>query len=409
MRNKGYLSICLLLSLLLSSCSSGQSRRNSGLPGIKPLENGKVTPAVICIKDPATSYSVYLPKSYSEQKKFPVILAFDPQGSGNIPVEKYKDLAERYGTILIGSNNSKNGQPINETENIIYSLFEEMGLRFSLDSTRIYVMGFSGGARVASLIALYRGGTRGMIGCGAGFSGSDQPARFRFDYIGFAGNADFNMNELINLDEQLEKANFRHALVIFDGKHEWPPVEIMEYAFLWNEFCAMKDGSIDKNIYKIADFLARVRQTLQQAEDQHSLYQKKLALQLMIRFLQGLDPVDKEKKELKELLSTENYKKEEKKINTVKEKEMQEQQMFTENFFVRDSSWWKKKITNYELRITNGKDQQDVLMCKRIMSYLSLLAYMNYSNASKSGAKEKADFALHVYRLVDPENAAKIK
>ena len=64
---------------------------------------------------------------------------------------------------------------------------------------------------------------------------------------------------------------------------------------------------------------------------------------------------------------------------------------------------------NYELRITNKADENDVLMCKRIMSYLSLLAYMKYTGASSSGDKEKADFALKVYQIVDPENAAKIK
>jgi hypothetical protein len=43
------------------------------------------------------------------------------------------------------------------------------------------------------------------------------------------------------------------------------------------------------------------------------------------------------------------------------------------------------------------------------MSYLSLMAYMNYTHANSSGDKEKADFSLKVYRIVDPENAAKIK
>ena len=84
-------------------------------------------------------------------------------------------------------------------------------------------------------------------------------------------------------------------------------------------------------------------------------------------------------------------------------------QMFTDNFYLKDTEWWEKKITNYGLRITNGADQNDVLMCRRIVSYLSLIAYMNYTSANSSGDKEKADFAMKVYRIVDPENAARIK
>ena len=56
-----------------------------------------------------------------------------------------------------------------------------------------------------------------------------------------------------------------------------------------------------------------------------------------------------------------------------------------------------------------GKNINDVRMYRRIKSYLSLLAYMNYSRMVSNSNKEKADFAYEVYKIVDPENAAKIK
>ena len=409
MKNINRFLILVFLCFFLNSCSSGQSRKNSALSGIKPLEKGKVIPNVICIKDRAFSYSAYLPTGYSEEKIFPIIIAFDPHGNGTLPVEKYKALAEQFGSILIGSNNSKNGQSMDEIQNIIYSLFEEINFRFSLDTNRIYVLGFSGGSRISSLIAMYRGGIKGVIGCGAGFPASDQPARFHFDYIGLAGNADFNMNELINLDGQLEQANFRHALIIFNGKHEWPPVEKMEKAFLWNEFCAMKDGLIPKDIKRIEDYQKKMEIRLQTDDKTSDIEIKRSDLQEMIHFLNGLTPVDKEKEALTQLISSEEFKKSAKKTDLLKKKEMQEQQMFTDNFFMKDMDWWKKRISNIEYRISGSKDTKEILMYKRIMSYLSLLAYMKYSGASSSGAKDKAEFALNVYRIVDPENAAKMK
>jgi hypothetical protein len=133
------------------------------------------------------------------------------------------------------------------------------------------------------------------------------------------------------------------------------------------------------------------------------------AYQREIRFLKGLVPVESAENLYSQLKNSEDWKKEEVKIHQTREKEMKEQQMFAENFFSRDSTWWKKKILNYNLRMTNGKDQSDALMCRRIMSYLSLIAYMNYSRAESAGDKEKSDFSLVVYRIVDPENAAKIK
>ena len=406
---KTFLTFLVIFSFLVLSCSSSQNRTSANTANHSSQEKGKVIPDISCLKDPSKSYSLYLPSDYSAEKKYPLILAFDPQGSGNLPVEKYHALAEKYGYILMGSNNSKNGQPMNETEAIISSLFEEFSTRYSVDSSRIYLMGFSGGSRIASLVALYGGGIRGVIGCGAGFPGGNQPGRYRFDYIGLAGNADFNMNELVNLDEQLEQQGFLHALIIFDGKHEWPAKEMMEEAFIWNEFCAMKENLIPKNEKLIQDYYHVMEDKIHLDDSTGEIYRKYNDLKQMLSFLDGLTNVDNLRKQLQETKSSPEFKKAEKNIVTLKEKEMQEQQMFAENFYIKDIDWWKKQITNYELRITNEKNPQDVLFCKRTMSYLSLLAYMKYTGAINSGEKDKADFALKVYQMVDPENAAKIK
>ena len=410
MRRNTVQTLVLIFILAMSSCSSGQDRTTqAGGRSVKEPEKGKVISNVTCLKDPATSYALYLPKNYSTERKIPVILIFDPSGSGLLPVEKYKNLGELYGCILIGSNNSRNGQQMNETENIIYSLFEEIDLRYSIDTSRIYAMGFSGGARIASLIALYRGGIKGVIGCGAGFPSSGQPGRFRFDYFGFAGNADFNMNEIINLDDELEKAGFRHATRIFSGKHEWPPDTVMSEAFYWLRFCWMKDKQVPKSEQLISDFMATNLDMQKKHENQNNLLELKADRIQMVRFLQGLEDVTLETKSLNELLASESYKKLEKKVNAIKEKEMKEQQFLSENFFLKDINWWKNRITGYESRITSGKDDMDVLMCKRIKSYLSLMAYMNYSRAVSMKQEEKVKFSMQVYELVDPENAAKFK
>ena len=408
MRNSFSL-VLVITAFFVLSCNSSQNRSSANNISTTLQEKGKVIPDISCLKDPTTRYSLYLPSGYTKDKKYPLILSFDPHASGKLPVEKYHALAEQYGYILMGSNNSKNGQPLTETQSMINSMFEEINTRYSVDTSRIYLMGFSGGARIASLIALYAGGIRGVIGCGAGFPGSIQPGQFRFDYIGLAGNADFNMNELVNLDEQLEQQGFRHALVIFDGKHEWPAKETLEKAFIWTEFCAMKDNLIPKNNRMIEEYHRTAEQQILKDKTSADIYAKYIDLKQLIRFIDGLSNTEDLKKQLNETQSSPEFKKAEKSILVLKEKESREQQMFSENFYMKDLDWWKKRITNYELRITNKTDKNDVLMCKRIMSYLSLLAYMKYTGAMNARDKEKAYFALEVYRIVDPENASKIK
>jgi hypothetical protein len=63
---------------------------------------------VTCEGDPAQSYALYLPSTYSAANPWPIIYFFDPGGQGRRPLELYKALAEKYGFVMAGSNNSRN-------------------------------------------------------------------------------------------------------------------------------------------------------------------------------------------------------------------------------------------------------------------------------------------------------------
>jgi hypothetical protein len=399
----------IILLAVMMGCGPGNNRTNGNSASITPVEKGKIIPKVTCQKYYTISYALYLPKNYTAALKFPVIIAFDPHGSGILPLEKYKDLADKYGYILMGSNNSKNGLDMNTSGVIIDALFSETSGRYSIDSTRIYVMGFSGGARIASMIGLYQGGVAGVIGCGAGFLSTNQPVRFKPDYISIAGNADFNMNELINLDKQLDEAKFTHASILFNGKHDWPPVEIMENAFIWTEFCSMRKGLIPKNDSMIFNFIHMQEKIIVKDKETGDAVAEHNHLVNLIRFVDGLYSIEDFKNTLVTIENSSSYKKQQNQLQQLIGKEMKEQQTLNDNFFSKDIDWWKKKITNYELRITKGKDSSDVRMCKRLKSYLSLLSYMSYNRVLSSNDTVAAKHAMEIYEIVDPENAASTK
>ncbi|HKQ93218.1 MAG TPA: hypothetical protein VJZ77_21330, partial [Blastocatellia bacterium] len=72
------------------------------------LPVGKIIERVVCLKDAGQSYALYLPSNYTTDRRWPVIYAFDPAARGLRPVERFKDAAEKYGYIIVGSNNSRN-------------------------------------------------------------------------------------------------------------------------------------------------------------------------------------------------------------------------------------------------------------------------------------------------------------
>ena len=73
------------------------------------LRPGELISKVVCSAHVDQSYALYLPSYYTSGRRWPIVFVFDPLARGSVPVELMKDAAERYGFIVAGSNNSRNG------------------------------------------------------------------------------------------------------------------------------------------------------------------------------------------------------------------------------------------------------------------------------------------------------------
>jgi len=73
------------------------------------LARGTPINSVACTDDTTQSYALYLPSNYSPERLWPIVYCFDPGGRGDYPVGLFRAAAEKYGYILVGSNNSQNG------------------------------------------------------------------------------------------------------------------------------------------------------------------------------------------------------------------------------------------------------------------------------------------------------------
>jgi len=408
--NLRFLSPLLVFFLVLNlGCTPGKSRSKENSPDATPQEKGRIYPVVTCMKDHSFSYAVYLPKSYTPSIKWPVIIAFDPHASGLLPVEKYKDLAEKYGYIIMGSNDSKNGQDMNTSAIIMDAMMGETQLRYSIDTSRVCVMGFSGGARIAIILGFFMGGPSGVIGCGAGFPQTTQRAAYRPDFIAMVGNSDFNMTELVNLDKQLDELKFPHAFIMFNGIHDWPPTEVMEKGFIWNEFCAMRKNKIKKDNAMISTYIQSQQRVMENDKATGDALSLQAHLTNMIRFIDRLRSTDDYKRQLTAIESSAEYQLQKKQFQEVLDKETKEQQELNSNFFHKDIPWWKKKIASYDTRISRSHDSSEVRMVKRLKSWLSLISYMSYNRVLTAKDTSAAGHAMQIYELIDPENAAKTK
>ena len=117
------------------------------------FEHGKIIEKVPCAQRPEQSYALYLPSNYSASRSWPVVYSFDPGARGSFALQLQKAAAERYGFILAASNNSRNG-PWKPQFEAAQAMVQDTHEELSIDDRRMYLAGFSGGARVAAQIAL---------------------------------------------------------------------------------------------------------------------------------------------------------------------------------------------------------------------------------------------------------------
>ena len=279
MRKLGYLkALIVLIGLAVTCLICGGSGIYIAVASDEP-QPGIISNKVVCKNNAEQSYALYLPSNYSTSHKWPLIAAFDPAARGNVPVEQFKNAAERYGYIVCGSNNSRNG-PLQPSAEAAKAMLEDVGTRFSVDAKQVYLTGFSGGARAATAIASWlKDQIVGVIGCGAGLAvGLEPSSSLPFIYYGTVGKEDFNYPEMKQLDRALTASGLTHHIEVFEGGHNWAPPDVCLKAIEWMELQAMKsrrrplDASFIDRLLKTAEDAARTDESNGRAYEAYIAY-----------------------------------------------------------------------------------------------------------------------------------------
>lgn len=386
----------LMLILLSSACGSGQE---------KGFSNSKIYPHVNCTADTNLNYALYLPPQYEKGKPLPLLILFDSHGDGLLPVNLFSDEASKYGFIIAGSNNSKNGMAMQQTTAIYRSMLADLTARFSIEKKAVYLCGFSGGSRVAGSVAITEGGIAGVVGCGAGLPGINQQPASPFSYLAVVGNQDFNFTEMKMLDESLEQAGFTHHLLVFDGIHQWPPKELVPDIFAWLKLDAMRQQAIPAERIFINQFIekndqaANVLATAGKFSEQLDTYTK------MKHYLQGLTdiaPLDSEIKRLSAEKSVIAYREQQQQMLTLEQKLQQD---YLPQIPAQGTAWWALETNRLSALAKQTEKPELSQVYKRLLGSLSMNSYMYCNNALKQRDLDASARFIEIYRLVDPSNA----
>ena len=369
------------------------------------LVKGKITDSIICQNHTGHNYALYLPTYYSSGKKFPCIFFFDAHARGALPLRLYKDLAEKHGFVLIGSNISKNGVPLQETNETVKVLMEDTRARINIDPVRIYTSGFSGGSRVAASIAVMNGGVAGVIGCAAGFPAVQDAFQNKFDYFGIVGDNDFNLTDMEKLNESLQQNGFAHQLLTFNGKHDWAPSSEFQTALLWMQVNAMKEKLQPANDTLVTALKNDYDKRISAAVSSGDFTRVHDLLDGMIKVLDGLSDVSAYKKQLADLVAGADFKNAVAMQAKMQQYELIRQQELAKQFTQQDEKWWTKKIAELNHGIHSAKTQKESQMYRRLINFLGLVGYLNVNHALSIDDLANAATYLKIFKMADHQNS----
>ncbi|HEV8580624.1 MAG TPA: hypothetical protein VGX68_16275 [Thermoanaerobaculia bacterium] len=234
--------LCIALAFLLSATAAAAE-----------LPRGTVVEKVVCEGQPDQAYALYLPSTYTPERPWPILYAFDARGEGKAVAELFQRAAETYGWIVVSSWSTASDvggdRPMAGNFAAMRALWADTHARFAIDDRRVYAAGHSGTVRFACVLALTAPGSiAGVIGSSAGFPIGTAPKRDNpFVFYGTYGDRDFNYYEMRDLDQALGDLAVQHRIEGFAGTHDWPPVELAARAVGWMELQAMRKGLREKS------------------------------------------------------------------------------------------------------------------------------------------------------------------
>lgn len=193
----------------------------------------------------AQRFTVYVPTGYDASRPAPILYLLDPRGRARVAAKLFQPAAERYGWILFSSHNSSSDVPPAVNQRAMQAMWEDSHRWFAIDRCRVYVAGFSGTARMASLMAQHMPDViTGVIGSAAAYHPEVRPSRDSpFLFFGTVGEADYNFHEMESLEQTLVSLDLPHRVARFPGAHRWMPADLAVQAIEWLELRAMQAGS----------------------------------------------------------------------------------------------------------------------------------------------------------------------
>ncbi len=333
----------------------------------------------------------YIVKQGKDKKKSKniLIVAIDPHADGKLAVSKFDKVLQKYNCTVIGLTNVKNDQYnfITQINNDIKAAKNNL----NLDVKKLFIAGFSGGARMAYMFATsHTNEVSGILMCGAG---TNQKQTFPFPVAMIIGTKDFNFIEQYYSPYSMRVLNDNLLTIAFKGIHQWPSDDLILDAI---SFLFSKNNLNTDSVY--IDLLKKARK-----------YTKSKDYFLAFKYYEAAIKTcnNPEKKqihsEFDKLLSNNDFNNYsvnfEKNLNI----EIDRNNNLVKAIDDKDLQWWTHVIMMID-GSTKNKNEIIADSYSRTKAFLGILMFSACSREINNQYSTKIDKYLKIYELIEPKN-----
>jgi len=146
--------LVLLVLLFCAKASASDTVISFGGPAPVPQYRDRIVDYRL---DPARErYFIHLPSGYSASQPHGLMVFIDAGDTSTDLPQDWKDILDRRKILYVAPQGAGNSQSGSRRMGLAVLAAIEMQQHYNIDRRRIYIAGFSGGARIASLLAFHQ-------------------------------------------------------------------------------------------------------------------------------------------------------------------------------------------------------------------------------------------------------------
>lgn len=373
-----------LLVILFYNCSSETSNKTDAEQLLDTTKQNTVNLDTSVYDN--RFYELILSKDTSNRN---LIIFIDPHGNGKSIADKIKSISEKINSNIICLNNIENNIP-NYIE-LINKDIADFTNQTSIKPDNIYLVGFSGGARMAYAYA-NSNNIAGILMCGAGL-GRMLENHTKYPIAFIAGDGDFNYNEQYYSPFSDIAKNKKIISLSFTGKHEWPNKDMLLFAinFIKNNKKAFNYKDLMNDFYD-----------LQKHNKPYASFKKIEAINKIFATKQTEKDFEDYKLSVNLIHYTKNFEKS-------LQQEYDRNNRLANSLPSEDWNWWNNKIDEIDNIIKTSEDKMQTASYQRTRAYLGIIMYSVTSREIKNTSSKNIQKYLKIYEKLEPNNPDLIK